>query len=114
MLRIDYCLFFFAGVSLSDWLALAGKNLGGGGESPRLLRDRPTDGAALAHKFYAAIWRGHCGGNFIYGWRVLHADCGGVWTTIGATKNAQRHAAAGCEMWEWSSTVARAIKNADI
>ena len=30
MLRIDCCLFFFAGGSLSDWLALAGKNPGGG------------------------------------------------------------------------------------
>ena len=40
-----------ARVSLSDWLALWARIRGF--ETPRLLRDRPTDGAARAAKIYA-------------------------------------------------------------
>ena len=41
-----------ARVSLSDWLALRAR-VRGGGKNPRLLRDRPTDGAALAARIHA-------------------------------------------------------------
>ncbi len=47
-------------VSLADWLALQARIRGF--ENPRLLRDRPSDGAALAAKilcgcFGRALWR---------------------------------------------------------
>ena len=43
-------------VSLSDWLAFQARIRGF--ENPRLLRDRPTDGAARAAKFMRGMRRG--------------------------------------------------------
>ena len=40
-------------VSLSDWLAFQARIRGF--ENPRLLRDRPADGAAMAAKMHADI-----------------------------------------------------------
>ena len=40
-------------VSLSDWLAFQARIRGS--KDPRLLRDRPTDGAAWVAKFYAGV-----------------------------------------------------------
>ena len=40
-------------VSLSDWLAFQARIRGS--KEPRLLRDRPSDGAALAAKIYAGV-----------------------------------------------------------
>ena len=59
-------------VSLSDWLAFQARIRGS--KDPRLLRDRPPDGAAWVAKICAVIWRGHCGGNFM--WGVANFACG--------------------------------------
>ena len=47
-------------VSLSDWLALRARIRGS--KDPRLLRDRPTDGAAWAARIHARTWRIVCAG----------------------------------------------------
>ena len=41
-------------VNLSDWLAFQARIRGF--KDPRLLRDRPTDGAAMAAKICAWVW----------------------------------------------------------
>ena len=61
-------------VSLSDWLALQASIRGF--ENPRLLRDRPSDGAAMAVKIYAVIF-GALRAGHVVGERLLCADCGG-------------------------------------
>ena len=43
-------------VSLSDWLALQARIRGS--KDPRLLRDRPSDGAALVCKNFMLTFRG--------------------------------------------------------
>ena len=55
-------------VSLSDWLALQARIRGF--ENPRLLRDRPSDGAALVCKNLGRVLRGDSYG----GWSVMATE----------------------------------------
>ena len=73
---------------------LSGKNLGA--EDPRLLRDRPSDGAALAAKIIATFWGGFAG---LCGYcEALYAGYGEILGYHGQQDNAKLHVAVGCEM----------------
>ena len=75
MLRIDYCLFFLLGSLFRTGLPWRAR-IWGGGESPRLLRDRPSDGATMAATNACGYFWGHCG-QVMEEVRLLCADCGG-------------------------------------
>ncbi len=59
--RVTICSWSVTRVSLSDWLAFQARIRGF--ENPRLLRDRPTDGAAFCAKIYAGMGRIVCAGS---------------------------------------------------
>ncbi len=70
-------------VSLSDWLAFQARIRGF--ENPRLLRDRPSDGAALVSKKLCGV--GWCEGTVLQGCGVLRAlAMAGDWSTMTAAK----------------------------
>ena len=70
-------------VSLSDWLAFQARIRGS--KDPRLLRDRPSDGAALVSKKLCGV--GWCEGTVLQGCGVLRAlAMAGDWSTMTAAK----------------------------